>query len=116
MNSNRNVLRPTHNRLPLQEVSTDKLFLSNKTKFSINPSLQQQENVIPVGARPILTATRSIKKYRKENDDDNRMHISPMVTTISKANIVVLPKQTVFEEKSREQLEQELFEVYVNLS
>lgn len=110
MNSNRNVLRPTHNRLPLNDVSSDKILLANKTKFCTNLSLKQQENVIPITSRPILTATRSIKKYLKDKDDDNQMHISPMVTTISKASIVVLPKQTVLEEsKSREQLEQELY-------
>ncbi|CAF0787442.1 unnamed protein product [Rotaria sordida] len=111
MNSNRNVLRPTHNRLPLKDVSSDKILITNKTKLCTNTSLQQQENVIPITSRQILTATRSIKKYLKENDnDDNRMHISPMVTTIHKANIVVLSKQTIFEEnKTREQLEQDLF-------
>ncbi|CAF1015789.1 unnamed protein product [Rotaria sordida] len=111
MNSNRNVLRPTHNRLPLKDVLSDKILITNKTKLCTNTSLQQQENVIPITSRQILTATRSIKKYLKENDnDDNRMHISPMVTTIHKANIVVLSKQTIFEEnKTREQLEQDLF-------
>ncbi|CAM4778029.1 unnamed protein product [Rotaria magnacalcarata] len=112
MNSNRNVLRPTHNRLPLTDVSSDKTFINtNKTKLCTNFSLHQQENVIPISSRPILTAARSIKKHLIQINDDNRMHISPMVTTISKANIVVLPKQTVFEEKTREQLEQELYEL-----
>ncbi|CAF2832365.1 unnamed protein product [Rotaria sp. Silwood2] len=111
MNSNRNVLRPTHNRLPLKDVSSDKFLITNKTKLCNNASLQQQENAIPITSRQILTATRSIKRHLKENDnDDNQMHISPMVTTIHKANIVVLPKQTIFEEnKTREQLEQDLF-------
>ncbi|CAF0890118.1 unnamed protein product [Rotaria sp. Silwood1] len=111
MNSNRNILRPTHNRLPLKDVSSDKIFITNKTKLCTNASLQQQENVIPITSRQILTAARSIKRHLQENDNvDNEMHISPMVTTIHKANIVVLPKQTVFEEnKTREQLEQDLF-------
>lgn len=102
MNSNRNVLRPTHNRLPLKDV------LINKTKICTNSSLQQQENCFPTNSRPILTATRSIKKFLKENDDDNQMLISPMVTTINK----VFQKQTVFNEnKTREQLEQDLYEL-----
>jgi hypothetical protein len=112
MNSNRHVLRPTHNRLPLKDVSSDKILLINKTKLCNNSSLQQQENLIPIASRPILTATRSIKKYLKENNEDNQMLISPMVTTIKEANIVVLQKQTVFEEnKTREQLEQDLLEL-----
>ena len=102
MNSNRNVLRPTHNRLPLQDVSSSKTLINNKTKICTNASFQQQENRL----RPILTATRSIKKFLKEtnhnNDDgENQMLISP------------IQKQTVFEQtiKTREQLEQDLFEL-----
>jgi hypothetical protein len=103
MNSNRNVLRPTHNRLPLQDVSSTKTLINNKPKLCTNASFQQQENYL----RPILTATRSIKKFLKEtnhNDDDdgeNQMLISP------------IQKQTVFEQttKTREQLEQDLFEL-----
>jgi hypothetical protein len=114
MNSNRNVLRPTHNRLPLKDVSFDKTLITNKTKLCSNSSLQQQENLISLTSRPILTATRSIKKFLKQNnDDDNQMLISPMVTTINKANVIGLQKQTVFEEnnKTREQLEQDLYEL-----
>ncbi len=114
MNSNRNVLRPTHNRLPLKDVLTDKIFIPTKTKLCTNSSLQQQENLLPITTRPILTATRSIKKFFKENihDDDNRMLISPMVASIHKANVLGLQKQTVLEEnKTREQLEQDLFEL-----
>jgi hypothetical protein len=114
MNSNRNVLRPTHNRLPFKDISSDKILIKNKTKLCTNSSLQQQENRFSVASRPILTATRSIKKYLKENshNDENQMFISPMVTTIQKAKIMVLQKQTVLEEnKTREQLEQDLFEL-----
>ncbi len=112
MNSNRQVLRPTHNRLPLKDVSSDKFLIGNKNKLCNNSSLQQQENLVPIPTRPILTAIRSIKKHLKPNDDENQMLISPMVTTINKANIVVLPKQTVFDEnKTREQLEQDLLEL-----
>jgi len=114
MNSNRHVLRPTHNRIPLKDVSTDKTLITNKTKLCNNSSLQQQENLIPITSRPILTATRSIKKFLKENnnDDDNQMLISPVVTNINKTNVVVLQKQTVSDEnKTREQLEQDLFEL-----
>jgi len=116
MNSNRNVLRPTHNRLPLKDVSIDKPLITNKTKLCTNSSLQQQENLISRTSRPILTATRSIKKFFKynnnNNDDDNQMLISPMVPTINKANVIGLQKQTVLEEnKTREQLEQDLFEL-----
>jgi hypothetical protein len=114
MNSNRNILRPTHNRLPFKDISSDKILIKNKTKLCTNSSLQQQENLISITSRPILTATRSIKKFLKENtnDDDNQMLISPMVSTINKTNIIVLQKPTVFNEnKTREQLEQDLFEL-----
>jgi len=108
MNSNRQVLRPTHNRLPLQDVSSDKtLISSNKNKLYPSTLFQQQENRFPITSRPILTATRSIKKFLKEtnhHDDENQMLISPIVTTIQ--------KQTVLEQnKTREQLEQDLFEL-----
>ena len=61
MNSNRNVLRSTQNRCALQEISTSKTFVPapTKTKFGLDlSSREQQENVF----RPILTATRSLKK------------------------------------------------------
>ena len=118
MNLNRNVLRPTHNRLVLQEFSTDKPVLVNKTKFCTNSSLQQQENVNPINYhRPILTATRSIKKLLKNHADDQQMVVSPMVPTIHRANIVHLQKPNLLEaNKTREQLEQELLELYVSLS
>jgi hypothetical protein len=113
MNSNRHVLRSTHNRLPFKDVSSDKPLLINKSKLCTNSSLQQQENIVPITSRPILTAARSIKKkHFKENENDNQMFISPVATTINKANILVLPKQSILEEnKTREQLEQELFEL-----
>ncbi|CAF0875347.1 unnamed protein product [Adineta ricciae] len=112
MNSNRHVLRATHNRLPLTNVSSDKNFVSNKTKLCTSAAYQQQENCISAGSRPILTATRSIKKLLKENHDENQMLISPLVTTINKANVVPIQKQPVCQEnKTREQLEQELFEL-----
>jgi hypothetical protein len=112
MNSNRHVLRPAHNRLPFKDVLSDKILIPNKPKLCTNSSLQQQENIIPITSRAILTAARSIKKHLKENDEDNQMLISPMVTTINKANIVVLQKQTVFDEnKTREQLEQDLLDL-----
>jgi len=112
MNSNRHVLRPTHNRLPLTDVSSDKFLINNKTKIRTNASHQQQENCFPKSSRPILTATRSIKKHLKENHDDNQMLISPMVASINKATIVQLQKQPVCQEnKTREQLEQELLEL-----
>ncbi|UJR21326.1 hypothetical protein I4U23_024420 [Adineta vaga] len=112
MNSNRHVLRATHNRLPLNDVSSDKIFGSNKTKLCTNVSYQQQENCISITSRPILTAARSIKKHLKENHDENQMLISPLVTTINKATITHLQKQTVCQEnKTHEQLEQELYEL-----
>jgi hypothetical protein len=112
MNSNRHVLRPTHNRLPFKDVSSDNTLITNKAKLYTNSSYQQQENLISATSRPILTAARSIKKHLKENDDDNQMLISPMVTAISKANIVLIHKQTVSQEnKTREQLEQDLYEL-----
>ena len=95
-----------------EDVSIDKIFIPNKTKLCMNSSLQQQENIIPIPSRPIPTATRSIKKHLKENNEDNQMLISPLVTTINKANVSVLQKQTVFNEnKTREQLEQDLIEL-----
>ncbi|CAF1175014.1 unnamed protein product [Adineta steineri] len=112
MNSNRHVLRPTHNRLPLKDVSSDKALITNKPKLGSNSLYQQQENLISINSRPILTATRSIKKHFKDNHDENQMLISPMVATINKANIVIIQKQTVSQEnKTREQLEEELYEL-----
>ena len=109
MNSNRHVLRPTHNRLPLQDVSSDKTSITHKIKLSSNVAFQQQENRFAIASRPILTATRSIKKLLKETphpyDDENQMLVSPMVSTIQR-------KLTVSEgHKTREQLEEDLFEL-----
>lgn len=113
MNSNRQVLRPTHNRLPLHDVVAEKPSIFARAKICTNSSSQQQqENIVSIGSRPILTATRSIKKLLKENHDDNRMFLSPLVSAINKASIVTLPKQSIAEEnKTREQLEQELLEL-----
>jgi hypothetical protein len=113
MNSNRLVLRPTQNRLPLQNVSSQKIStieIINKTKLITNSILHQQENLAPTlisnkTTRPILTAIRSIKQYSK---DDTHMLISPMVKTI----ITDEQKLSVLENnKTREQLEQELYEL-----
>ncbi|CAF5192781.1 unnamed protein product, partial [Rotaria magnacalcarata] len=81
MDSNRLVLRPTHNRLPLKDVSSQKfssIEITNKTKF-ISTTIVQQENQVPTATRPILTAARAIKQYSKENEND--MVISPMFKT-----------------------------------
>ena len=99
MNSNRHVLRATQNRLPLKDVSSEKQFLSAKTKLSD----QQQENCFLKNARPILTATRSIKKFfNKQQKHDE--HVQFQVTTVSNEN------------KTRQQLEDELYELYVHFS
>ncbi len=121
MNSNRHVLRPTQNRLPLQDVSSQKyasIELKNQTKLSINAVLQQQENFapssltnkIPAATRPILTAVRSIKRHSKENENCTDMLISPMVKT----NFLIeqkLPLSDNDNNKTREQLEQDLYEL-----
>jgi hypothetical protein len=96
MNSNRNVLRPTQNRLPLKDVTSQKyasIELINK---------QEQENFVPK-SRPILTAIRSIKQHSKENENHTQMFISPMVKT----NLIISNNNN----KTREQLEQELYEL-----
>lgn len=115
MNSNRNVLRSTENRPALQQISTDGNYsLTTKTKFSTNVSLQQQENYFSNHhRRPILTATRSIKKLIQVDENEQEMVFSPMVHTIQRANIVQLEKQSTVEEKvkTRQQLEEELFEL-----
>ena len=120
MNSNRQVLRPTHNRLPLQDVSSEKTFLGHVKKpwpNTVFPHHQQENCFPPATSRPILTATRSIKKLLKENpphDEENAMLISPMVTNVHKAKFIGVAKPTVSDEhKTREQLEQDLFELYV---
>jgi hypothetical protein len=95
MNSNRNVLRPTQNRLPLKDVSSFEFI--NKT----NTIFQQQENFVSK-SRPILTAIRSIKQHSKENENPSQMLISPMVKT----NLSLSENN-----KTREQLEQELYEL-----
>jgi hypothetical protein len=121
MNSNRNVLRPTQNRLPLKDVSLQKyssIEIINKTKLlPINHVLQEQQenlpqsviiNKIPITTRPILTALRSIKQQSKENENDNQMLISPMVKT----NFIIENKLSLADNsKTREQLEQELYEL-----
>lgn len=112
MHSNRHVLRATHNRLPLQDVSSEKTLISQKPKLWPNTVFQQQENRFAPTSRPILTATRSIKKLLQDNplhDEENAMLVSPQVNT---NKLMPLDKQTVSEEnKTREQLEQELFEL-----
>ncbi|CAF4070933.1 unnamed protein product, partial [Rotaria sp. Silwood2] len=119
MNSNRHVLRPTQNRLPLKDVSSQKsssIGIINKTKLITNTIIQQQENVslsliknkISITSRPILTAIRSIKQNSKENENDTQMFISPIV----KRNFVTEQKLSLSENnKTREQLEQELYEL-----
>jgi len=118
MNSNRNILRATQNRLPLKDVSSQK-YLSidriNKTKLTTNKFLQQENlpssvllNKIPIKSRPILTAIRSIKQQSKENENDIQMLISPM----GKTNFVSEDKISLQENnKTREQCEQELYEL-----
>ncbi len=95
MHSNRNVLRPTQNRLPLKDVSSIELI--NKK----NTILQQQEHFISK-SRPILTAIRSIKQHSKENENSSQILISPIVKT----NLSLSENN-----KTREQLEQELYEL-----
>ncbi|CAM2714195.1 unnamed protein product [Rotaria socialis] len=108
MDSNRLVLRPTHNRLPLKDVSSQKfssIEITNKTKF-ISTTIVQQENEVPTATRPILTAARAIKQYSKENEND--MVISPMFKT----DFFIEQKPCRSEiNKTREQLEQDLFEL-----
>jgi hypothetical protein len=113
MNSNRPVLRATENRLPLKDV-TSKIEIINKTKLSTKTIFQQQENVtatvftnkIPITSRPILTAVRSLKT--KENEQPTEMLISPLVKThlIQKQDVSLSNQQ-----KTREQLEQDLYEL-----
>src|SRR5690349_10297640 len=117
MNSNRHVLRPTQNRLPLKDVPSQKyssIEIINKTKLSTNTILQQQENLalitnkIPTKSRPILTAIRSIKQHSKENENHSQMLISSMVKT----NFIVDQKLSLLDNnKTREQLEQDLYEL-----
>jgi hypothetical protein len=128
MHSIRQVLRPTHNRLPLTDVSSDKFSnngTSNKTNLlTTNTSLQQQENRIPLSitnkipstTRPILTAIRSIKSNANENviyphhvhDDETSMLISPIVKT---ARIIEQKLSIVDVHKTHEELEEDLFEL-----
>lgn len=101
MNSNRHVLRATQNqnRLPLKDVSSEKQFLSSKPRFSD----QQQENCFLKNSRPILTATRSIKKFFKQTPTATSQktdeHFNFQVTTVTNEN------------KTRQQLEDELYEL-----
>ncbi|CAF0931602.1 unnamed protein product [Rotaria sp. Silwood1] len=120
INSNRNVLRSTQNRLPLKDVSLQKsssIEIINKTKLISNTILQQEnlspsllKNKISITSRPILTAIRSIKQYSKENENENntQMFISPMVKT----NYFTEQKLSLSNNnKTREQLEQDLYEL-----
>ena len=113
MNSNRLVLRPTQNRLPLQDVSSQQ----TKTKFALRQH-QDQENLPAtvsgnkhsITSRPILTAVRSLKQqYAQDNEQHTDMLISPMVkiSSINEANL----SSSDHKNKSREQLEQDLFEL-----
>jgi hypothetical protein len=113
MNSNRHVLRSTQNRPALQDRSSDQSHLIFKATFSSNVASQQQENIVSnCHSRPILTATRSIKKTNKAKQDENQMSISPMFTNIEQTNLVRLQTPSILEEnKTREQLEQELVEL-----
>jgi len=119
MNSNRLVLRPTQNRLPLNDVSSQKysaIETANKSKFSTNTIFQQQENLpatvttkqIPTASRPILTAIRSLRQQSKENDQSTAMLISPMVKVSSD---VEQKFARADQPKTREQLEQDLYEL-----
>lgn len=87
MNTNRNVLRSTQNRLALKEISTNK----KKTQVDFS-SCQQQENVWSQNSfRPILTATRSVKKLFQTDENNEPMLISPPII------------------KTREELEDDLY-------
>lgn len=114
MNSNRHALRSTENRLPLQDVSSQKyssIDSINQIKSSRNPlsQQQQQENLLSKTknptARPILTALRTIKQNSKENDTCTDMLVSPLVKTSA------FLEEKISIAKTREQLEEDLFEL-----
>lgn len=116
MHSNRQVLRATHNRLPLKDVSSDKFAVLDLCNKATHANYQQQENRLPTSlktklpttSRPILTAIRSIKHCSKENDDDTHMLVSPMVKTTS----IIEQKAALAErQKTRTELEEELLEL-----
>lgn len=113
MTSNRLVLRPTQNRLPLQDVPSQQ----TKTKFALRRH-QDQENLSAtvsttkqsIPSRPILTAVRSLKQQLiQDNEQHTDMLISPMVK-ISSINEPCLSSSN-HQTKSREQLEQDLFQL-----
>lgn len=117
MNINRPVLRATQNRLPLQDVSSQ----AYKSKLSLNTLRQQQQeqenlpttvttNKSVVPSRPILTAIRSLKAQQssQENEQHSDMLISPMVKATP---INELSLSQTDNNKTREQLEQDLFEL-----
>lgn len=115
-NITRPILRATQNRLPLQDVSTQ----GYKSKLSLNTFRQQEQENLPATvatnnkslgtSRPILTAIRSLKQqqFSQENEQHTDMLISPMVKTNS-INESCLSRTD--SNKTREQLEQELFEL-----
>ncbi|CAF1413699.1 unnamed protein product [Adineta ricciae] len=107
MNFNRQVLRPTHNRLPLQDVSShQKYFCIDKTNLHVqqeNRSVAIANTKISVKSRPILTAARLIKSQFNENDVE--MLISPMV---DKTNVFTVEQTKA---KTREQCEEDLYEL-----
>ncbi|UJR28114.1 hypothetical protein I4U23_009369 [Adineta vaga] len=112
MNFNRHVLRPTHNRLPLQDVSSRKYLCIDKTNIHIqqeNLPLSVINNKISNKSRPILTAVRSLKPQFKENENDIEMLISPMV---AKTSTIIEQTLSLSENhKTREQSEQDLYEL-----
>ena len=111
MHSNRQVLRPTQNRLPLKDVST--VDLPTKvvlTTANANVHHEQENRIpsahatkIPLTSRPILTAIRTVKNLIKDDHDEASMLISPMVKTARITEIKV--------QKTREELEEEVFEL-----
>lgn len=113
-NITRPVLRATQNRLPLQDVSTQ----AYKSKLSLNTLRQQEQENLPATnnkslgpSRPILTAVRSLKQqqqFLQENEQQTDMLISPMVKT-NPINELCLSRTDT--NKTREQLEQDLFEL-----
>lgn len=117
MNLNRQVLRATQNRLPLQDVSTQRYLASeanNRSKITMGTAVVQQENR-PLAAiekkvvgkpRPILTAVRSLKHSSQDNENDTAMLVSPYVKVSSTS-----PQPVPETETPREPAEDDLYEL-----
>ena len=113
IHSTRQVLRPTQNRPQSRDTPLD---APKSTSFT-SSLWREQENAVPesltkkrqVSSRPILNAIRSVRRrHAKDDQDESHMLVSPSIKATLLADIE-RPSST--NEKTRQELEQELIEL-----